>query len=89
MCRSWVSTEAQVVETNYLGNHEHIKNLLSQKMIEIKNYCVFKYYALRKNKKVKITKEGKRLASVFYARCKHENCNHSVFRFFVDLGNTI
>lgn len=67
LCGSWVLTEAQVVETNYLENHEYIKNLFSQKMLEIKNYCVLKY-ASRKNKKVKITKEfpSLRFASVFY-----------------------
>lgn len=89
LCGSWILTESEVVQTNYLENHDHVKQLFSQKMIEIKNYCVLKYYSSRKNKKVKITNEGKRLASVFYARCKHEDCNNYVFRFLVDPNNTV
>jgi len=88
LCGSWILTESEVLHTNCLESHDHVKQLFSQKMIEIKNYCVLKYYSSRKNKKVKITKEGKRLASVFYARCKHEDCNHYVFRFSVDTDNT-
>lgn len=79
--------ESELIPTSYLEDFSRVKSLTTQKMLELKNYCVLSYYSVRKNKMNYIDENDKTTVLVLYAKCKHEYYNKYVFRFLRDTAN--